>query len=68
MGVMNAWIVDLRENILIVCQEKIKFSMVKVKRSTNHSIKQVTVAEKGVNRCKEEEPLGLDAEMNKNQD
>ena len=30
--------------------------------STNHSIKQVIVDEKGVNRCGEEEQLVLDAE------
>ena len=45
MSVMNDYefIMDLRENVLRFCQEKITFFMAEVIGSTNHSIKQVMV-------------------------
>ena len=54
--VMNAYgfIVDLRENVLSVGQEKIKLSMAKMTGSTNHSIKQVALAKEKVNRSGQE--------------
>ena len=56
------FVVDSRENVLRIGQVKIKFCTDEMLRSANHSIRQVTVAEEGVNRCGEEEPLVLDAE------
>ena len=53
--------VNLRENILRVSYEK--FSMAKMIGSMNYLIKQVKVAEIGVNRCGEEESLVLHAGM-----
>ena len=45
-----------------VTQERIHFFTAEMVESTNHSIKQKTVAEKGINRRREEEPLRLDAD------
>ena len=55
-------IVDLREYVLRVGKEKTKFCITKIIRSAHHLIKHVTVAKEGVNRCREEKLLVLDAE------
>ena len=62
---MNTYgfVVDVRQNVLIVGQEKIQLSMTEMMGSTNHSVKQVTVVEKGVHSCGEEEFLVLHAGM-----
>ena len=64
MDIMNAYrlFVDIREDVLRVDQEKIRFRMAKITGSANHLTKQVTLAEKKVNRCEQEEPLLLHAE------
>ena len=52
--VMNAYgfVVDLRDNVLRVGQEKIKLRMAKMTGSAYHSIEQVTLAKEEVNkRC-----------------
>ena len=63
--IMNAYgfVVDLRENVLKVGQEKIKLYMAKMTGSTNHSIKRMTLVEEKVNRSGQEEPSLLQAEM-----
>ena len=53
---------DLRQNVLSIGQEKIQFSVAEIIVSTNHSIKQLMGAEKGDNRCGEEESLCLGME------
>ena len=65
MEIMNTYgfNVDLPKYILRVGQEKLKFSMAEMIRLMNHSIMQVTVAKKEVNRCGGEEPLVLHVEM-----
>ena len=59
--IMNAYrfVVDLRENVLRVGQEKIKLCMAKTTASTNHSIKRVALVEEKVNKSGQEEPLSL---------
>ena len=54
--IMNAcgFIVNLRENVLRVGQEKIKLCMAKMTGSTNHSIKRVALVEEKVNRSGQE--------------
>ena len=51
--IMNAYgfVVDLRENAVMVIQEKIKLFMAKMAGLANHSIRQVARDEKEVNRC-----------------
>ena len=63
--IMNAYgfIVDLRENVLRIGQEKIRFCMAKMTGSAHHLIKQVTVAYGKINRCGDEVPLVLHEEM-----
>ena len=63
--IMNAYgfVVDLRENVLKVGQEKIKLCMAKMTGSANHSINQVALAEEKVNRSGQEESSLLQAEM-----
>ena len=58
MDIVNTYgfIVDLRENILKVSQEKIKLCMAKMTGSTSHSIKRVALVEEKVNRSGQEEP------------
>ena len=57
------FIVDLRQTVLNVGQEKVSFVTAEIIGSTNHSIKEVMmVAEKEVIRHGEEKPFGLDAE------
>ena len=64
-NIMNAYgfVVGLRENVLKVGQEKIKLCMAKLTGSTNHSIKQVALAEEEINRSGQEEPFLFQAEM-----
>ena len=56
--VMNAYgfVADLRENVLRIGKEKINLCMAKMTRSTNHSMRQVALAEEKVNRSGREEP------------
>ena len=63
--IMNVYgfVVDLRENVLKVGQQKIKLCTAKMTGSTNHSIKQVALAEEKVNRSGQEDPSLLQAEM-----
>ena len=63
--IMNAYgfVVDLRENVLKVGQEKIKLCMAKITGSTNHSIKRVALVEQKVNKSGQEDPSLLQAEM-----
>ena len=62
--IMNAYgfVVDLRENVLTVGQEKIKLCMAKMTGSTNHSIKHVALVEEKVNTSGQDEPSLLQAE------
>ena len=62
---MNAYgfVVDLRDNVLRVGQEKIKLCMAKMTGSTNHSIKRVALVEEKVNKSGQEETSLLQAEM-----
>ena len=50
------FIVDLRQNVLIIGQEKIKFSTAEIIGSTKHLIKQMMVAKIGVNRHRKRNP------------
>ena len=63
--IMNAYgfVVELRENVLKVGQDKIKLCMAKMTGSNNHSIKQVALVEEKVNRSGQEEPSLFQAEM-----
>ena len=63
--IMNAYgfVVDLKENVLSIGQEKIKLCMAKMTGSTNNSIKRVPLVEEKVNRSGQEEPSLLEAEM-----
>ena len=63
--IMNAYrfVEDLRENVLWVDQEKIKFCMAKLIGYGNNSIKKVALAEDEVNRFGREKPFLLQMAM-----